>query len=120
MQLLLITRIDFHIPPHSAKAMNPGALNNSGQPTTSSTQHTLSASSLSAAACLALVQHALEQARRDSRNANSDQHPGVTIDLSHQRIANIPSEVIALLKDEIERYYSSLQYMPPHLASDHC
>lgn len=88
----------------STKAMNPGAPSNSGQATSSGHHHSSSSSSsLSPAACLALVQHALEQSRREARSVNSDQHPGVTIDLSHQRIANIPPDVIALIKDDIER-----------------
>ncbi|KAF8430194.1 RAM signaling pathway protein-domain-containing protein [Tirmania nivea] len=84
--------------------MNLGALNNSGQATPSGHHQSSSSSpSLSPAACLALVQHALEQSRREARSANSDQHPGITIDLSHQKIANIPPDVIVLIKDDIER-----------------
>lgn len=97
----------------STEAMNPGVPNNSGQTTSSGHHSSSSSSSLSPAACLALVQHALEQSRRDARSANSDQHPGVTIDLSHQKIANIPPDVIALIKDNIERYVIYTAYCSP-------
>ncbi|KAF8474997.1 RAM signaling pathway protein-domain-containing protein [Kalaharituber pfeilii] len=81
--------------------MNPGPPN--GAPPTSSGHHHSSSSSISPAACIALVQHSLEQARKEARNVNPDQHPGLTIDLSHQRISNIPPDVTNLIKDEIER-----------------
>jgi len=69
--------------------------------------------------CIALVTNALKEAREKNREAelrgrgnNSPdlgaqqqfyQRSGVTIDLSHQKISNIPLEVIELIKDEIER-----------------
>lgn len=69
--------------------------------------------------CIALVTDALREAREKNREAelrgrgnNSPdlgaqqqfyQRSGVTIDLSHQKISNIPLEVIELIKDEIER-----------------
>ena len=37
------------------------------------------------------------------------QQPGVTVDLCHKRIVNLPEEVIDIIKDEIERYGFSLQ-----------
>lgn len=69
------------------------------------------------ATCVSLVVNALNQARdkaRDIENRSrngaslgeipgSSLRPGVTIDLSHAKIANIPLEVIELIKDEIER-----------------
>jgi hypothetical protein len=65
------------------------------------------------AACVALIAGALKGAREKTRELlsrngaahgdNGIQKPGVTLDLSHQRIANIPIEVIELIKDEIER-----------------
>jgi hypothetical protein len=67
------------------------------------------------AACVALIAGALKGAREKTRElllsskngaahgGNGIQKPGVTLDLSHQRIANIPIEVIELIKDEIER-----------------
>ncbi|KAG0639569.1 RAM signaling pathway protein-domain-containing protein [Tuber brumale] len=69
--------------------------------------------------CIALVANALRKARENNREAelrgrgnNSPdlgaqqqlyQRSGVTIDLSHQKISNIPLDVIELIKDEIER-----------------
>ncbi|KAL7275971.1 RAM signaling network component [Rhizina undulata] len=64
------------------------------------------------AACISLVTNALKEAREKvnsniirngSASSVESQRPGVTIDLSHQKIANIPLEVIELIKDEIER-----------------
>lgn len=61
-------------------------------------------------ACVSLVINSLKEAREKARQVSSvsppeqsTQRPGVTIDLSHQRIAAIPLEVIELIKDEIER-----------------
>lgn len=65
------------------------------------------------AACYSLVANALKDAREKtwellSKNGSSPgeislQKAGVTLDLSHHKIANIPLEVIELIKDEIER-----------------
>lgn len=70
------------------------------------------------AACISLVISALKAAREEitaerearGRGNNSPDpggiqypRPGVTINLSHQKIASIPLEVLELIKDEIER-----------------
>jgi hypothetical protein len=72
------------------------------------------------ATCITLVTNALRDARERNRDAelrgvrgnNSPdlsaqqqfyQRLGVTIDLSHQRISDIPLEMVELIKDEIER-----------------
>lgn len=63
------------------------------------------------AAVIALVNQALIAARARNRvtenhrneNVSSDGHPGITLDASRRDIARIPQEVIALIKDEIER-----------------
>jgi hypothetical protein len=91
---------------------------------TTSRQHHLSVSGskngpppIDNAACVALIAGALKGAREKTREllsrngaspadnggSNGMQKPGVTLDLSHQKIANIPIEVIELIKDEIER-----------------
>lgn len=62
-------------------------------------------------AVIALVNQALIAARarnivaenRRNENVFSDGHPGVTLDASRRNIERIPLEVIALIKDEIER-----------------
>lgn len=63
---------------------------------------------------IGLVQTALDSYHREPR---SEQQPGLTIDLSHQRISSISQETIDLVKDEIERYaynacfiYSNLMF----------
>ncbi|KAI5809565.1 RAM signaling pathway protein-domain-containing protein [Peziza echinospora] len=81
----------------SSASLSTGPSSSSGH------HHSSSTSSISANACLVLVQQALDHAKRDARKADADQHPGLTIDLSHQRIAHIPLEVISLIKDDIER-----------------
>jgi hypothetical protein len=63
--------------------------------------------------CTALVTNALKEAREKTRELLSKNgaspgetsllKAGVTLDLSHHKIANIPVEVIELIKDEIER-----------------
>lgn len=68
--------------------------------------------------CISLVTNALKVAREHiaaERKAQGHGHnspdlggiqyprPGVTINLSHSRIASIPLEVLELIKDEIER-----------------
>lgn len=66
------------------------------------------------ATCLSIVQSTLQLARERARasvaisqveltGSQQLQRPGVTIDLSHRGIVNIPIEVIELIKDEIER-----------------
>jgi hypothetical protein len=48
--------------------------------------------------------------RRNANPNSSDgpqtglQRPGVTVDLGHKKIVNLPDEVIDIIKDEIERY----------------
>jgi hypothetical protein len=37
------------------------------------------------------------------------QQPGVTVDLCHKKIVNLPEEVIDIIKDEIERFVGLLQ-----------
>jgi len=64
-------------------------------------------------ACVSLFVSSLKSAREKTRELlakngsstteQSVQKAGVTLDLSHHRIANIPVEVIELIKDEIER-----------------
>ncbi|KAJ6264297.1 hypothetical protein Dda_0442 [Drechslerella dactyloides] len=48
-------------------------------------------------ACVALVETALQKARLDQKD------DGLNLDLSNQKIASIPTEVVALVKDEVER-----------------
>lgn len=70
------------------------------------------------AVCISLVTNALKVARdhiaaeREARGRGYNSpdlggiqypRPGVTINLSHSRIASIPLEVLELIKDEIER-----------------
>ena len=65
------------------------------------------------AACMRLIVKALAEARGKTQELlakngalpaeTAIQKPGLTLDLSHQRISNIPLEVIELIKDEIER-----------------
>ncbi|KAI5778241.1 RAM signaling pathway protein-domain-containing protein [Geopyxis carbonaria] len=86
------------------------------------------------ATCLSLVVNALNQARDKAREIEtrsrngaslgeipgSSLRPGVTIDLSHAKIANIPLEVIELIKDEIERLalaHNQLSSFPNEFAS---
>ncbi|KAA8900660.1 RAM signaling pathway protein-domain-containing protein [Sphaerosporella brunnea] len=82
------------------------------------------------AACVALVTGALKGAREKTRELlsrngtspgeNGTQKAGITLDLSHQKIASIPIEVIELIKDEIERLalaHNQLSSFPTEFSS---
>jgi hypothetical protein len=61
---------------------------------------------------LVLAREAIaKEAKRDLIRRNADdlpqtglQRPGVTLDLGHQKIVQLPDEIIDIIKDEIERY----------------
>lgn len=88
-------------------------------------------------ACTALVASALRAAREKAREVDMQaartpnsgpgsgemgQRPGITIDLSHSRIASLPLEAVELIKDEIERSIyrpevCTITYLPPSVFS---
>jgi hypothetical protein len=40
------------------------------------------------------------------------QRPGVTLDLGHKKLVNLPDEIIDIIKDEIERYDAAYTKSP--------
>ncbi|EPS37056.1 hypothetical protein H072_9339 [Dactylellina haptotyla CBS 200.50] len=58
---------------------------------------------ITSSACITLVDSALQKARLAHGDENSSvPSSGLTLDLSHQKIGIIPSEVIAMVNDEVE------------------
>lgn len=74
------------------------------------------------ATCVSIFVGSLKDAREKTRELlskggtptgeNAILKPGVTLDLSHKKIANIPFEVLELIKDEIERSVQVHSYRP--------
>ncbi|KAF3936394.1 hypothetical protein ABW19_dt0201770 [Dactylella cylindrospora] len=61
---------------------------------------------ISSAACITLVETALQKARveqNDDDDGASGTSTGLTLDLSHQKIGHIPPEVASMIVDEVER-----------------
>lgn len=54
---------------------------------------------ITTSACVALVESALQQASSERK----DDGAGLSLDLSSRKIGSIPSEVVAMVKDDVER-----------------
>lgn len=67
---------------------------------------------------VALAREAIAASREETRRSADDdgvpkelQQPGVTIDLGHKNVHNLPEDVVDIIKDDIERYVILHEYV---------